>query len=79
MHGSLAKVTELAPKAKVHEVEGSSGRTALHKAAFWGHDHLMDILIRQCKIDPNVQDYNGDTALHDAARFGHVKVRCLCV
>jgi hypothetical protein len=36
MHGSLAKVQELAPKADAQEAEPGSGRTALHKAAFWG-------------------------------------------
>ena len=74
MHGSLAKVTELAAKADVKATEAGSDRTALHKAAFWGHDHLMPILIDHCGIDVNAVDYNGDTAAHDAAKFGHVKV-----
>jgi len=74
MHGSLAKVTELAPKADVQSIEVGSGRTALHKAAFWGHDHLMDLLLNTLKVNTDVQDYNGDTALHDAARFGHAGV-----
>ena len=59
------------PKA----LELNSGRTALHKAAFWGHDHIVPWLLGpKCNVDPNLQDYNGDTALHDAARFGHSKV-----
>ena len=29
---------------------------------------------QECRLDPNVQDFNGDTALHDAARFGHESV-----
>jgi len=74
MHGSLAKVTEIAAKADVKATEAGSDRTALHKAAFWGHDHLMPILIDHCGIDVNAVDYNGDTAAHDAAKFGHVKV-----
>ena len=74
MHGSQAKVVELASKVDAQEAEAGSGRTALHKAAFWGHDHLMAILVGECKIAQNVKDFNGDTALHDAARFGHVKV-----
>jgi len=73
MHGSLGVVKKLAPLADVHEQEASSGRTALHKAAFWGHDGSIDFLINTCKLNANVQDYNGDTALHDAARFGHAK------
>jgi hypothetical protein len=74
MHGSLAEVKRLAGSVDANEVEEGSGRTALHKAAFWGHVHLMPILIDQCKIGIDVQDYNGDTALHDAARFGHASV-----
>ena len=74
MHGSLQKVTELASKAEVNAIEVGSGRTALHKAAFWGHDHLMDLLLNTLKMKTDIQDYNGDTALHDAARFGHAGV-----
>jgi len=74
MHGSLEFVKKFAKEADVHATEASSGRTALHKAAFWGHDGTVDFLLKECKLDPNVQDYNGDTALHDAARFGHASV-----
>ena len=74
MHGSLEMVQKYAKTADVHGQEKSSGRTALHKAAFWGHTHLMSILVDECKIGVNVQDSNGDTALNDAVRFGHVEV-----
>ena len=57
-----------------HAKETSSGRTALHKAAFWGHSHIVPFLVKDCSLDVNVLDSNGDTALNDAARFGHVKV-----
>jgi len=73
MHGSLPVVKKLSSVADVHEAELPSGRTALHKAAFWGHDGTIDFLVNTCHLNANVQDYNGDTALHDAARFGHVK------
>jgi hypothetical protein len=73
MHGSLGVVQRLASTADVHELELSSGRSALHKAAFWGHEGTIDFLINTCKLNGNVQDINGDTALHDAARFGHLK------
>jgi len=72
MHGSLGLVKELSAQADAHAVEPSSGRTALHKAAFWGHEGTVAFLANECHLNPNVQDYNGDTALHDAARFGHV-------
>jgi len=73
MHGSLPVVKKLTPAADVHEAEVPSGRTALHKAAFWGHDATVEYLLNTCHLNPNVHDRNGDTALHDAARFGHAK------
>jgi hypothetical protein len=74
MHGSLAVVEKLSKVADVHCSEKSSGRTALHKAAFWGHILVTNFLIQECKVDVNVKDSNGDTALHDAVRFGHKSV-----
>jgi len=74
MHGSLPVVKELAAKADVHQLELSSGRSALHKAAFWGHIETVLFLARDLKLNVNQQDYNGDTAAHDAARFGHINV-----
>ena len=75
MHGSLGLMKDLAKKgADVHGLEKSSGRTALHKAAFWGHDGAVDYLVNECKVNVNAVDYNGDTALNDATRFGHKRV-----
>lgn len=70
MHGQIDVVKKFAPMADVHATEAASGRTALHKAAFWGHDFAIDYLLSECKLRPDAQDFNGDTALHDAARFG---------
>eukprot|EP00008_Paramoeba_atlantica_P010486 CAMPEP_0201492038 /NCGR_PEP_ID=MMETSP0151_2-20130828/32033_1 /ASSEMBLY_ACC=CAM_ASM_000257 /TAXON_ID=200890 /ORGANISM="Paramoeba atlantica, Strain 621/1 / CCAP 1560/9" /LENGTH=398 /DNA_ID=CAMNT_0047878687 /DNA_START=52 /DNA_END=1248 /DNA_ORIENTATION=+ len=73
MHGSVDVVRQKTPNADINELEASSGRTALHKAAFWGHHETIEFLLSQgANID--IQDYNGDTALHDATRFGHVQV-----
>lgn len=74
MHGSVGKMQEIAAQADVHEVEASSGRTALHKAAFWGHVDAVRYLIETCKLDLDAQDRDGDTALHDATRYGHPDV-----
>ena len=70
MHGSLEKVQNLTLTSDIHAVEDYSGRSALHKAAFWGHTDVVDYLL-EIGLNPNVQDYNGDTPLHDAARFAH--------
>jgi len=71
MHGSLPTCRKLASVADVHALEKSSGRSALHKAAFWGHVDTVEYLVKECKLDINARDYNGDTALHDAVRFNH--------
>ncbi len=74
MHGSVEYMKRIAAESDVHAAEPISGRTALHKAAFWGHEEAVDYLVNDCELDVNVQDYNGDTALHDAARFGHYNI-----
>eukprot|EP00927_Polykrikos_kofoidii_P040456 TRINITY_DN3457_c0_g1_i3.p1 TRINITY_DN3457_c0_g1~~TRINITY_DN3457_c0_g1_i3.p1 ORF type:complete len:771 (-),score=127.48 TRINITY_DN3457_c0_g1_i3:255-2567(-) len=71
MHGSTERMKPFAPMTHVDEREGNSGRTALHKASFWGHIQTITYLLDECKANPNVQDLAGDTPLHDAVRFGH--------
>ena len=75
MHGSVKRAQELYQKGdvSVNHREESSGRTALHKSAFWGHVAMTEYLVR---IGSNLgaKDFDGDTALHDAARFGHADV-----
>ncbi len=86
MHGSVERMKELLsrldnggndtaePAVNVNSTEALSGRTALHKAAYFGHAHVIDFLLDQVGINVNAQDADGDTALHDAARFGHLAV-----
>eukprot|EP00041_Stephanoeca_diplocostata_P005945 m.71658 g.71658 ORF g.71658 m.71658 type:complete len:399 (+) comp16088_c0_seq1:100-1296(+) len=75
MHGSEREARNAAATCDVLAVESNSGRTALHKASFWGHAHLIGFLTAEhCNIPVNAVDHNGDTALHDAARFGHKEV-----
>lgn len=73
MHGSVHALKKIADQADVHEAEKSSGRNALHKAAFWGHKEATQYLIG-LGLDLNAQDNDGDTALHDAVRYGHLEV-----
>jgi ankyrin repeat protein len=78
MHGSVERMQELLQAddvlVNVNSTEALSGRTALHKAAYFGHVHVIEFLLKQEGILVNAQDADGDTALHDAARFGHVGV-----
>lgn len=63
---------EIASRANPNAAEAGSGRTPLHKAAFFGHVKVIDYLINEAGATVDVQDDDGDTPLHDAARFGHV-------
>ena len=72
MHG-VVEIKKLAEGADVREGDPGSWRTALHKAAYWGHAHTIQTLL-DLGVPLNAQDSDGDTALHDAARFGHVEV-----
>lgn len=78
MHGSVERMQEALQKGTgvdVNSTEVRSGRTALHKAAYFGHAHVVQYLLTDCKVSVlDVADADGDTALHDAAGFGHVKV-----
>jgi catalase (peroxidase I) len=74
MHGSVLPCKALASRCDVHQVEATSGRSALHKAAFWGHIDMVRYLVHECKLNLNLQDHYGDTPLHDAAKFGHEEV-----
>lgn len=71
MHGSLLAAKKVAPHADVNQREATSGRTALHKAAFWGHTEMTKYLVKEARLDVNAVDNYGDTPLHDAAKFGH--------
>ncbi len=80
MHGSVLEMKKYRARgADVQETESGSQRTALHKAAFWGHDAATQYLVHEARVRLDAQDFNGDTALHDAARFGHAKVVSILV
>ena len=78
MHGSVDRMKEVVsenPGVQVNAAELHSGRTALHKASFFGHAHVVTYLTTGVSgLQVDVQDSDGDTALHDAARLGHLPV-----
>ena len=59
MHGSMARAqAQVGLGADAGDVEPDTGRSALHKAAFWNHTHMLPWLLE--RVDPNLQDYNGE-------------------
>lgn len=72
MHGSVERMQAAATGVNVNSKESGSGRTALHKAAYFGHSNVIQYLLG-LKADVHAVDDDGDSALHDAARFGHVE------
>jgi hypothetical protein len=76
MHGSVEKMQAIvAANANLdyNSTEPHSNRTAMHKAAIFGHVHVVEYLLEAgAAVDP--QDVEGDTPLHDASRYGHVAV-----
>ena len=42
---------EFEKTADMHAQEANSGRTALHKAAFWGHIETVTYLLDECKLE----------------------------
>ena len=71
MHGSLERMKAFTV-ADPNSTEANSNRTALHKAAYWGHVDIITYLASERKANLDAVDSNGDSAMHDAARFGHV-------
>lgn len=72
MHGSLERMKEIGAQANPDAQEAGSGRTSLHKAAYFGHVAVIRYLVIELGATVDLQDTDGDTALHEAARFGHV-------
>merc|ERR1711937_339610 len=49
MHGSVGAMRKaVAQGADVNSTESTSDRTALHKAAFWGHTKTIEYLVNEC-------------------------------
>ncbi|WP_164503859.1 ankyrin repeat domain-containing protein [Rickettsiales endosymbiont of Stachyamoeba lipophora] len=75
----IAKSDEDKPKKfDVNKIlDQDSQQTALHIAAFYGHEDLVTRLIEEYKADVDIKDINLNTALHLATRFNHTNVASL--
>lgn len=72
MHGNLIRMKEIQGSPDPNAPEYFTNRTALHKAAYFGHHSVVEYVL-QCGGDYSNVDVDGDTPLHDAARLGHTK------
>lgn len=72
MHGNLIRMKDIKGKPDVNAPETYTNRTALHKASYFGHDHVVEYVLN-LGGDVTKVDVDGDTPLHDAVRLGHTK------
>ena len=78
MHGSLEHAqTCLTNGADPKSLEANSGRTALHKAAFWGHDHIVPWLLRsRCPSTPSTTTATPRSTMPRASATTSASTRC---
>lgn len=70
MLGNTGRIEELLAEGTAVDDRGEDGRTALHWAAFAGHDEVLALLLARGAAVGAV-DRTGRTALHLAAEEGH--------
>ena len=63
-HIASAKLL-LANGAEVGLANGN-GAFVTHESAFWGQPEMLEFLLTEAKVDPNLRSKNGQTALHYA-------------
>lgn len=75
MHGNLIRLVakEATGSPDPNSKEPFTLRTPLHKASYFGHEHVVEYLL-ELGVDVNAQDVEGDTPLHDACRLNHTEV-----
>ena len=83
IHKELFEVSEAGDSDRVRELleagadpdkyKSWTGWTALHYAAYNGHNEVVKTLI-QAKCDVNMKNESGSTALHHATSNGHYEV-----
>ena len=71
MHGNLIRMKEVSGTPDPNSKEYFTDRTPLHKASYFGHDHVIEYLL-ECGANVKMVDVEGDTPLHDACRLGHI-------
>lgn len=57
-----------------NDVRNDAGETALHLAVKSGHLGMVEFIINEVRISPNVRDAFGRTPLHWAAQMGNLEI-----
>jgi len=68
--GDLTKVMRFAESGEDCTIVDGDGQTALHLAAFYGHDGVVEFLAEKFPALADVRDHYDETPLHRAARNG---------
>ena len=72
--GEVAVMESLLKNNVKVEAKGDDGFTALHLAARYGYDSVVEFLIRRLGAEVNAESEDGKTALHFACAGGHDSV-----
>jgi hypothetical protein len=76
--GKLDAVRVLVRELGADVNQACDGVTALHTAAYWGHEHVVRCLVKRFDADVNKPTVMGILAVYGAAQMGHEHVvRCL--
>jgi ankyrin repeat protein len=70
--GHMRAVQMLVDAGADVNAQTNGGATPLHRAALWGHDEILKLLLSIRNIRIDVKDQDGQNPLHRAAENGHL-------
>jgi ankyrin repeat protein len=73
-NGDLPLARKMRDKGAEHEVRNTVGESAIHLAVKSGDVRLVDFVLQEMRVNPNLRDAFGRTALHWAAQQGNVDI-----
>lgn len=73
-NGDLPLARKMRDKGAEHEVRNTVGESAIHLAVKSGDVRLVDFVLQEMRVNPNLRDAFGRTALHWAAQQGNVEI-----
>lgn len=73
-NGDLPLARKMRDKGAEHETRNTVGETAIHLAVKSGDVRLVDFVLQEMRVNPNLRDAFGRTALHWAAQQGNLEI-----